>query len=146
MWSELCRTVQGLLRSSSSIRWRVVELVPAREYVYSKFLSSSRRQFGETQKLYKLWDHSNAWSPLCLHILSDTDGRVGGAGVSHGVSFIKNQASWLPYVRTCARGQKRDAGFDFSFQGLSNWENKSHVQVRQGHQQNKIAMMGDIES
>lgn len=28
MWSQLCRTVQGLLGSSSSIRWWVVELVP----------------------------------------------------------------------------------------------------------------------
>lgn len=28
MWSQLCRTVQGLLRCSSSIRWWAVEPVP----------------------------------------------------------------------------------------------------------------------
>lgn len=37
LWSQLCRTLQGLLRSSSSVRWLVIELVPGKEDVYMKF-------------------------------------------------------------------------------------------------------------
>lgn len=95
------------------------------------FIFITKAKFGETD-ITNWGPYQLMISPLCLHFVSATEGR----GVPW--SFLYKQASWLPYVRTCARGQKREAGFDFSIQGLSNWENKFHVRVRQGHQQNKI--------
>lgn len=37
LWPQLGRTLQGPLRSSTSIRCRVIQLVPGKEYIHSKY-------------------------------------------------------------------------------------------------------------
>lgn len=43
LWSQVCRTLQGIPGSSSSIRWLVKQLVPGKEYIYNKIFIFNTR-------------------------------------------------------------------------------------------------------
>lgn len=49
LWSQLCRALQGRSRSTSSVRWLVIHVVPGKEHIHSQLLCFTKADW-EGQK------------------------------------------------------------------------------------------------